>query len=200
MMPQLLETILSQDGMLKGLAFHQQRVSRSAQAHGVSNFPDLQTLQVPEFARKGRFKCRVLYRHTIENVEFIPYNIREIHRLKLVQADHINYGCKYADRKLINEAFQQRGAADDILMVKNGLLTDTSYANIALWDGAHWWTPEQPLLAGTRRAQLLAGKRICPAIIKADDLDQFTRIALFNAMMDLEEGPVLPLTSNTVSL
>ena len=39
--------------------------------------------------------------------------------------------------------------------MKQGLLTDTSIANIALSDGTHWYTPAHPLLKGTKRAALL---------------------------------------------
>ena len=51
--------------------------------------------------------------------------------------------------------FLIRQDKDDILIVKNGLLTDTSIANIALYDGNDWYTPLHPLLKGTKRAELL---------------------------------------------
>ena len=41
------------------------------------------------------------------------------------------------------------------LIVKDGYLTDTSIANIALYDGYTWFTPAHPLLRGTKRAELL---------------------------------------------
>jgi 4-amino-4-deoxychorismate lyase len=191
MRPRLLETICCQDGKLPGLPFHQTRVRRSAQALGWAAFPDLHSIIIPEHVQKGRYKCRVLYRENIEAVEFTPYAIRPVHRLALIKADHIDYACKYEDRALINDAFGKRGVADDVLFVKNGLLTDTSYANIALWDGTRWLTPKQPLLQGTRRAQLLEQGRIYTEDIPTADLYKFEKLALFNAMMDLEEGPVI---------
>ena len=39
--------------------------------------------------------------------------------------------------------------------VKNGRLTDTSYSNIALFDGNRWVTPAHPLLKGTMRQSLI---------------------------------------------
>lgn len=191
MRPRLLETICCQDGQLTGLPFHQARVRRSARALGWAAFPDLKCITIPKGVQSGRYKCRVLCRENIEAVEFTPYAIRPVHKLALIKADHIDYACKYEDRALINAAFAERGAADDVLFVKHGLLTDTSYANIALWDGSRWLTPKQPLLQGTRRAQLLEQGRIYTEDIPADDLYKFEKLALFNAMMDLEEGPVI---------
>ncbi len=200
MRPRLLETICCQNGRLKGLAFHQDRVRRSAQALGWKTSPDLYSITIPQQARKGRCKCRVLYRENIEEIEFTPYYIRPVQRLTLIKADHIDYACKYEDRALINAAFAERGEADDVLFVRHGLLTDTSYANIALWDGTRWLTPKQPLLGGTRRAQLLEQDRICMADIFVTDLHQFEKLALFNAMMDLEEGPVIAVQPTNIRL
>ena len=93
-----------------------------------------------------------------------PYTVRHVHSLALIQADHIDYTYKSAGREPLNRLFALRGACDDILIVKQGLLTDTSIANIALSDGTHWYTPAHPpaernqtgSLAGRRN---LAGKR-----------------------------------------
>ncbi|MGB3588105.1 MAG: aminotransferase class IV, partial [Tunicatimonas sp.] len=94
---------------------------------------------------------------------------------------------KFADRKLINHLFAQRQGCDDILMVKNGLITDTSYSNVALYDGQQWFTPHQPLLPGTARARLLQDGRLQKAKISPSDLAQFKRCSLINAMLPLGE-------------
>ncbi len=44
---------------------------------------------------------------------------------------------------------------DDILIIRDGLLTDTSICNVALWNGTSWITPARPLFSGTMRAYLL---------------------------------------------
>ena len=152
---------------------------------------DLSRFTVPAHARNGRFKCRLLYRLNVEAVQFLPYRIRPVNSLKLVDADALHYPIKYADRSHLQAFFERRGDEGDILMVKNGLITDTYYANIAFWDGQDWFTPAQPLLPGTRRAQLLDQQRIWPAVIRPDDLHRYEYATLFNAMMDLGEGPVV---------
>lgn len=190
--PLLLETICCQDGELQALPYHRARVERSQiRVFGESRPLHLEKLTPPQWVQRGKHKCRIHYGLSVEQLTFEPYRIRPVHSLRLVRADDIDYAHKYADREALDKRYTQRQSADDILMVKNGLLTDTYYANIALWDGSQWWTPAQPLLPGTRRAQLLDQGRIHPADVRPEDLPDFECVALFNAMMDLEEGPLV---------
>ena len=82
-----------------------------------------------------------------------------------------------------------------MLIIRNGLITDTSYANVALFDGANWYTPKVPLLPGTQRAYLLDKGVIIPREIKAVELSQYVLVKLFNAMLNWEEGMVLDVGS-----
>lgn len=190
--PLLLETICCQNGQLQALPYHERRIRRSQNAlFGHSQPIELSQFTVPAHARSGRFKCRLLYRLQVEAVQFLPYRLRPVNSLKLIDADALHYPIKYADRSHLQACFEQREGADDILMVKNGLITDTYYANVAFWDGQNWFTPAQPLLPGTRRAQLLDQQRILMAVIRPEDLKRYEYATLFNAMMDLGEGPVV---------
>ena len=70
-----------------------------------------------------------------------------------------------------------------MLIVRRGLLTDSSFCNIALLrEDGRWITPERPLLAGTMRDRLLESGVLRPGTIPADELHAYRRIALFNAM------------------
>ena len=106
--------------------------------------------------------------------------------LRLVTSDKIDYSYKRTHREGLNELFGRRGNADDILIVKDGYLTDTSIANIALYDGNSWYTPAHPLLRGTKRAELLDNQLIVEKDISWLQLDDYTHIMLFNAMIDWE--------------
>ena len=106
--------------------------------------------------------------------------------LRLVTSDKIDYSYKRTNREGLNELFGRRGNADDILIVKDGYLTDTSIANIALYDGNSWYTPAHPLLRGTKRAELLDNQLIVEKDISWLQLDDYTHIMLFNAMIDWE--------------
>lgn len=144
------------------------------------------------------YRCRVIYDAESCTIEYIPYQKRTIRKLQLVQADELDYALKYADRRSLDALFMQKGDADDILIVKNSLVTDTSIANIAFFDGRRWLTPLHPLLKGTTRARLLDEKKIFEREIHLDDIDKFSHFALLNAMIGFEEiknGIIAPLKS-----
>ena len=122
-----------------------------------------------------RTRCRVVYGENIEEVVYIPYTIRQVSRLKS------------ADRSMLNKLFALRGEKDDILIVKNGRITDTSIANVALWNGTEWHTPSFPLLKGTQRQFLLDRKQIIETDISVENLSSYSRICLFNAMIPFGE-------------
>ena len=116
----------------------------------------------------------------------MPYQMRMVASLRLGTSDKIDYSYKRTNREGLNELFGRRGNADDILIVKDGYLTDTSIANIALYDGNSWYTPAHPLLRGTKRAELLDNQLIVEKDISWLQLDDYTHIMLFNAMIDWE--------------
>ena len=130
---------------------------------------------------------RVVYSQQLEEVTFMPYTRPEIQSLKLVIDDEIDYAHKFADRQKLEQLMLQRGSCDDIVIVKNGLVTDTSYANLAFFDGNHWFTPDQPLLKGTRRALLILQKKIHPTQIRPAYLRFFKKARLYNAMIRWED-------------
>lgn len=177
---QYIETIKTLDRRAYNLTYHQARVDRTI---GEGKL-DLYSLIKPE--ENGLLRARVLYDQNDASIEYIPYEKREIKKLKLVFDDTIEYSKKYEDREKINQLFAQREECDDILIVKEGLVTDTSIANIAFFDGDIWLTPKQPLLEGTMRAKLLDEKKIFPTYISYKDISKFQKIALMNAMIDFD--------------
>ena len=186
-MPSLcIETLPIRNAQLPELSYHQTRMDRTRQyLYGLAEPLLLENaIALPPLLDASLiYKCRVTYGEWIEKVEFEPYRPRAIRSLKLVQADHLDYAHKYADRRAINNLFAQRADADDILMIRDGLLTDTSYANIALYDGTRWFTPARPMLPGTQRARLLRNGILYPADIRPTDLANFQTIRLINAML-----------------
>ena len=67
---------------------------------------------------------------------------------------------------------------DDILIVKQGFITDTSYSNVLFYNGKEWLTPTHPLLKGTQRASLLDQEIIRVAEIRLEDLHHFKKVTL----------------------
>ena len=196
-MSQLLETIKCEDGELFNLHWHNARFNHARKEHfGLSGEIKLEEfIEIPKNASKGLFRCRVIYSETIDKIEFIPHQFRVIKSLKLVEDNDIDYQFKYADRKKLNELFEKRGDCDDILIVKNGCITDSFTANPVFFDGENWWTPDTPLLSGTQRASLINEGKIFECKIRQEDISKYKKVGLVNAMWDLEEMPMI-LTEN----
>lgn len=130
-------------------------------------------------------KCRIVYDiNGIQDVSYTPYTMRKVSSLQLVHAETIDYTYKSTNREELNDLFSKRRLCDEVLIVKQGLLTDTSIANIALFDGKDWLTPSYPLLEGTKRAELLEKGFIREKEIKCEELSSFSSIRLFNAMIE----------------
>lgn len=130
----------------------------------------------------GLYRCRILYDETIQKIEYIPYTFKKIQTLKIVSSD-IDYAYKYADRKIFSTLLEMHSKADEIIIEKDGYLTDTTIANIAFYDGAKWLTPLNPLLKGTTMTRLLDEGLLHPKKIKKEELTNYTYVALMNAMI-----------------
>ena len=179
----LLESIKVHHGQWHNLSYHEERIHRAQQAlFGKITFACLaDQLILPKPAQQGLYKCRIVYSQAIEQIEFLPYHQRPVRTLRRVHCDTIDYSHKYADRSVLDELFAQRGHCDDVLIIKNGLVTDTSYANVVFYDGQQWVTPAQPLLRGTQRQYLLDAGLIREAVIKENDLARFLQFQIVNA-------------------
>ena len=130
------------------------------------------------------FKARVVYDGTgIVEKSVSPYTMRDIKTLRVVDGGDIDYRYKSVDRSAINTLLAQKGYCDDIIICRYGLLTDTSFTNIAIYDGERWLTPRTPLLCGTRRAALLSAGVIAEADLRFEHLHTAKKLCLFNAMM-----------------
>lgn len=191
----LLETIKIENRRFARLEYHQARIERSLAELGITpSAIDLhRELTIPEGLSDGFNKCRVIYGRIIKKVEFLPYVPREINTLKVIHDDQIDYHLKFALRDHFVRLLSFREDCDDILIVKNGLITDTSYSNILFYDGYHWITPYKPLLEGTQRQYLLDSGFIIAKKIEMDDLAKFQKFMLINAMLEFDEKRALPI-------
>lgn len=193
-MSRLFETISIRNGAAENLKWHQLRLESSYLAlFGQSPDFSFETdLKIPEEYRKGHFRCRVDYDLQIREIRFTPYHKKEIKSLKLVEDNGIDYRYKFSDRRQLDELYEMRGNCDDVLIVKSGMITDTSFANVVLWDGRRWLTPSEPLLPGTCRARLLENGLISEANIKATDLNLFKELRLINALRGIDDMESIP--------
>lgn len=186
----LFETIRIHNGVPENLHYHQARLNQAMQHffEGVPPIDLLHHIQVPAGCKQGIFKCRVTYGRQVITIDFDPYIPKVIASLKLVEDNSISYSYKFADRSELNALREKRGDCDEILIVKNGQVTDTSYSNIAFYDGLRWVTPSTPLLRGTMRNYLVHQGLISEADISLADLRHYSKARLINAMLPLETG------------
>jgi len=191
-MCQLLETIKVKQNTLQHLKFHTNRVnySRSFLFQSVDNWDLSQLIDVPELDPDGIYRCRFLYSRVVEKIEFLPYIPRIIQKLFLVRNETLDYSFKYANRDAIDRLKSTYAPEQDsdILIVKDGFVTDTSFSNIVFFDGRQWFTPATPLLKGTKRAWYLKNRTISERLITPVDLHNYQKARLLNAMLDLEDG------------
>ena len=195
-MCQFVETLCWDNDYFRNLPYHEARFNATRReclgAHGALPLqPLLQTLTLG----KGKWKVRLVYdRNGVQELTAQLYTMRSIASLQVVCCDTIAYDYKSTDRQIFTKLLAQRNACDEILILRQGLVTDTSYTNVAFFDGYAWFTPRTPLLCGTMRAALLAQGLLHERAIGYCDWHNYQRIMLFNAMIGWEEC-VLPVTN-----
>jgi len=187
-----IESICLENGWLRNLELHQRRLELTTLAHlGFSIRIDLKTqLERRSLPAVGLFKVRVTYARELESIDVDAYQRRPVQQVELVVADGLDYRYKYADRRSLEALRQNLAIGCQPIIVQHGLVTDATYANICLFDGARWLTPEKPLLAGTARAAALAAGEIFPAAITADDFraGKYKKLKIINCMTLLSEA------------
>lgn len=186
-MYRLFETIRINNGVPENIYLHNERMNRSRKA--ICNKKDLLNLEdyvtVPVDMKEGIVKCRIIYSESVISVEFTKYVPANVKTLKKVDAGTIKYDHKYLDRSRLISLID-KGVADDIIIIRNNCVTDTSYSNIVFTDGKNWITPDTPLLPGTMREYLLRKGVISQERITVNDISRFTHFRLINAMLMFE--------------
>lgn len=193
-MCQYIESLRVVDGHICNLAYHQQRMNKTR----LEVFRQPTPLLLNDVfkgikAPSGLAKLRFVYDEAgIHDISCTPYTRKNIHSLRLVTANDIDYRYKSVDRSALNQLKEKQGECDEILIIRNNHITDTSYTNVALYDGKQWFTPSTPLLRGTMRQSLLDKGLLQERELLVSDLPNYKQISLFNAMMELGEV-VLPV-------
>ncbi len=186
-MCRLFETIKISGGEPVNLSLHEERMNRTRkELLGINEPVQLAGLiNAPPDSINETFRCRIIYGVSIGNVEYTKYLPAVTRTLKTIDAGNLNYEYKYLDRSGLTSLIN-KNVADDVLIVRNGCITDTSYANIVFTDGKNWITPDTPLLRGTMREFLLNRGIIQTGRITIERISDFTHFRLINAMLGFE--------------
>ncbi len=138
----LLETIRIDEGIAQNILYHNERINNARKL--LFNRQD--KIEIGQYIHKSispnelstLCKCRLLYAEDVHKIEFLPYEMPTIKSLKIITDNHIDYSCKFNDRSQINKLFAKRVDCDDILVVKHGFITDSSYANVLFYNGKEY--------------------------------------------------------------
>lgn len=191
----LFESICVMDGEICRPEMHEERYQLSYCLH-YGKAPTnalLKEIEVPHDFQKGRVKLRVMYNQNDRVYSFSNYNYQPINSLKCVDGSFVEYATKKTNRKDLEDCFAQRGSCDDVLIIKNGEITDTSYGNICFWDGSDWFTPIRPLLKGTARAHFIADGLLKEAPLRIEEIKKFRGFKIINAMGDFATAPMISI-------
>ncbi|MHB1680231.1 MAG: aminotransferase class IV [bacterium] len=127
-------------------------------------------------------------RNAINDILYNAINnfLLEKESLKNKNLSNLEYAIKSEDVNK-SENVNKNESDIEILIVKNGLITDTSYSNVILYDGKEWFTPKSFILNGVKRQYLLNTGKIKEIKITLEDLKNFEKISLINAMLEPQD-------------
>lgn len=193
-MSRLLESIKVYNKRLYNLEYHNLRMNKSrAELFNIKEQIDLnKIISVPDDLSNELYKCRIVYSADIISVSFQKYITKKIDSLQIVNDDVIDYSYKYEDRTIFENHLSKTNA-DEILIIKNGLVTDTSYTNVVFYDGIKYFTPASPLLKGTKRARLIVDGIVQEEEIRLNEVRKFKFVYLVNALLELKEENKIPI-------
>lgn len=187
-MSRFIESIKVEDQKIFLKELHQKRMNDTFSNFGKECKIDIYSLFLNlEHDEDGLYKFRIEY--DLENIfktQIIPYAISELDDFELVIDDELDYRFKYSDRTQLQK-LKDKSLSDEIIIVKNNQITDTSYSNILFLKDKTWFAPKSYLLNGVMRQNLLQSKEIKEAEITLDNIKEFTHFQLINALNDFDD-------------
>jgi 4-amino-4-deoxychorismate lyase len=191
---QFIESIKVEDQEIFLLEFHQKRVEQTFAHFGKEGSLDLAKIYKHlEHDEDGLFKLRIVYDLDKKiRTQMIPYAIPEIQDFQLIENNTYDYSFKFEDRKEL-EKMKMKSRAEEIIIIKNNHITDTSYSNLLFLKGKDWYTPSTYLLNGVQRQHLLKTKKIKETEINIQNIKQFSHFQIINAMNDFSENFIYPI-------
>ena len=193
-MSRFIESIKVEDQKIFLVELHQKRMNETFSHFGKECKIDIQSLFLKlEHDEDGLYKFRIEY--DLDNnlkTQIVPHAISEHDDFELVIDNEIDYAFKSADRAEFQK-MKKNSDADEIIIVKQNQMTDSSYSNLLFLKDKTWFTPKTYLLNGVMRQSLLASKKIKETDITMDNIKEFTHFQLINALNDFDEMFIYPI-------
>ncbi len=179
------ETVKVENGKIFNLKEHNLRLNKTIKdIYKKRDSIDISKyIEIPD---NSSYRYKIIYSSKIEDVSYQIYRAKEFNSFRFIKSDII-YPYKSVNREKIDNLFQKRDGCDDIILVKDGLVQDTSIANIAIYDGKKWYTPKKPLLCGTQRAKLLKSGLIIEKDLRVEDFKNIVSFAIMNSLIGFRE-------------
>lgn len=193
-MSQFIESIKVEDKKIFLLDLHQKRVNETFAYFGKENSLDLAKIyEKLEHNDDGLYKLRIVYDlDKVYKTQLIPYAFPQINSFQLVENNTLDYSFKFEDRTAFAK-MKNTAKSEEIIIVKNNHITDSSYANLLFLKGKQWFTPSTFLLNGVQRQHLLKTKKIKETEITLQNIKEFSHFQIINALNTHDNDFVYPL-------
>ena len=194
-MSRFIESIKVEDQKIFLKELHQKRMNDTFSHFGKECKIDIYSLFLNlEHDEDGLYKFRIEYDLDNNNfkTQIIPYAISKLSNFELVIDNEIDYSFKSVDRTQLQK-LKDKSHADEVIIVKNNQITDTSYSNLLFLKDKTWFTPKSYLLNGVMRQNLLQSKEIKEAEITLENIKEFTHFQLINALNDFDDMFIYPI-------
>ena len=193
-MSQFIESIKIEDQKIFLAELHQKRVNDTFSHFGKEGSIDVakifKNLDIDE---NGLYKLRIIYDLNKNfRTQLIPYAISEIDDFQLVENNNYDYSFKFEDRKEF-EKMKMKAKTEEIIVVKNNHITDTSFSNLLFLKGKDWFTPTTFLLNGVQRQHLLKTKKIKETEITLNNIKEFSHFQIINSLNDFDDMFIYPI-------
>ncbi len=189
-----IESVKVEDQKIFLMEYHQKRVNDTFKHFKKENPPDLLKISRElQLYGNGLFKFRVVYdldgNYTGEIQAYTAPNFIDF---QLIDATDFKYNFKYENRQFLNE-LKSKAITDEIIIVQNENITDTSFSNLIFLKNEKWFTPSTFLLNGVQRQFLLKKKIIKETPITVQNLKTFSHFRMINALNDMNSGAIYPI-------
>ena len=198
----LFESICVENYQIKLSEFHQKRMDNSyLKLFNVKNKWSIKKIfESLKIESNQKYKLRINYSQSKYSISLKKYFKKKIRSLQCLELNDYSYDLKYTDRSVIDKNNKLKSLSDDILIIKNGFVTDSSYCNIVFFDGLSWVTPKFPLLNGVQRNFLLKNKIIFKKKIKVSDISKYKSFVLINSMIEFNTNDAVNINKINLPL
>ena len=198
----LFESICVENYQIKLSEFHQKRMDNSyLKLFNVKNKWSIKKIfESLKIESNQKYKLRINYSQSKYSISLKKYFKKKIRSLQCLELNDYSYDLKYTDRSVIDKNNKLKSLSDDILIIKNGFVTDSSYCNIVFFDGLSWVTPKFPLLKGVQRNFLLKNKKIFKKKIKVSDISKYKSFVLINSMTEFNTNDAVNINKINLPL